>query len=370
VSSTVEVPAPGPVNQSGIWIRRLALAAAAGLLMITLAHYLTGTHEGDLHNLYRRLYYLPIVLLSFAYGRKGGLTAAGMAIALYTPHAFFMEHHDPASNIDKLLEFGLYLGVGALTGWLVDRQRAAQHGLERSLVLRQELEQQLVRAGKLSALGQLTSGLAHEIRNPLASILGAAEALAEDYPEGHRKHRISRLMLREIERLDRVVDDFLAFARPTAARRDSMNAAALAREVIELTSAQARAAGVEVVDQLPATLQIRGDRDQLSQVLLNLTLNAFQALGGVERRRVTFVTHGRHVASQNMRCLGVRDTGPGIPDEHREQIFNPYFTTRQGGAGLGLAISSRIVENHGGFLDLEITDDTTTVWMCLPAEED
>lgn len=354
---------------AGIRIRQLAIVAVLGIVGVTVAHYFTGTHEGDLHNLYRRLYYLPIVLLSFAYGRRGGLLAAAVVIALYTPHAFFMEHHDPASGVDKLLEFGLYLGVGALTGWLVDRQRAAQEGLRRSLVLREELEQQLVRAGKLSALGQLTSGLAHEIRNPLASILGAAEAMAEDYPEGHRKHSLSRVMLREIERLDRVVDEFLAFARPSSSTAERVNAVALAKEVIELTSSQARGADVEVSSELPAALFVRGDRDQLSQVLLNLTLNAFQAVHESPTRRVTYATQRRTVAGQSLVCVGVRDTGPGIAAEHREQIFNPYFTTREGGAGLGLPISSRIAENHGGFLDVDASDAGTTVWLCLPSEE-
>ena len=357
------VPSP---SGSQIWIRRLSIAAAAALVVVTLAHYLTGQHAGDLHNLYRRLYYVPIVLLSFAYGRRGGLLCACMAIALYTPHAFFLDHHDPASNIDKLLEFALYLGVGVLTGSLVDWQRAAQRRLEWSLRRRAELEEQLVRAGKLSALGQLTAGLAHEIRNPLASILGAAEALAEDYPEGHRKHRVSQLMLREIARLDSVVDDFLAFARPTQASRDIVNLAEVAREVVRLTGAQMRGAGVAVRNDLPAELHARGDRGQLVQVLLNLMLNGLQALAQAPDKQVTLVSARRRVADKEMICVGVQDTGPGIADAHREQVFNPYFTTRADGVGLGLSISSRIIENHEGFMDIETSDTGTTVWICLP----
>lgn len=361
-------PDTSAARQRRNWNRALALAALALIVVSTAGHYMTDMHAVHWHNVFRRLYYVPIVLASFAYGLRGGLGAAIVACIAYAPHAFFMDHMDPAPTVDKVLEFVLYLAVGGLTGWLVQRQRGVQARLESSLAAHRTLEAQLVRAGRLSALGRLTSGLAHEIRNPLASVLGAAEALGEDYPEGHRKHRIATLLLREIRRLDKVVSDFLRFARPREPQRAQVDLADIGREVLQLTAAQARAVGVEVRDELPDRLLAQGDRGQLGQVLLNVTLNAYQCLEDQAQREVSFVAARRSVAGATLACIGVQDSGPGIPDETREDIFDPYFTTREDGTGLGLSISSRIAEAHDGFLDIQSQPGRTTVWLCLPAE--
>ena len=163
------------------WMLWVSLGMTA---LITLAHYTTDSHDIAYHNVFRRLYYVPVVLAAFGWGLRGGLAVATLASLAYIPHAFFLEHHhDPAPAVDKILEIVLYLVVGAMTGWLVGRERRAVSRLEHLLEERAELEQELVRAGKLSALGELLAGVAHEIRNPLASIMGAAEALERALPE-------------------------------------------------------------------------------------------------------------------------------------------------------------------------------------------
>ena len=337
--------------------------------LFTSMHYLTDMHDVAFHNVYRRLYYLPILILSFAHGLKGGLGAALLVTVAYTPHAFFSAHRDPSPDMDKALEIALYFGVGGLTGWLVERQRRVQAALERTLEEKSLMERQLVRAGRLSALGELTSGLAHEIRNPLASILGAAEALAVEFPPEHRKHRMSEVLLREIQRLRQVVDDFLHFARPSAGQPEPVDMATVVDEVLALLDNEARRQQVVIDVALePEQWVVSGDKGQLSQVILNVILNALQALerGLGDERRVWVLEGGvQEVGDKRYRRLGVRDNGPGIGQQDLEKVFNPYFTTRDEGTGLGLSISTRIMEAHGGFIDIESAPGQTTVWLAF-----
>lgn len=351
-----------------------AVAATVLLVAITAFHYLTDPQLVEYHSVYRRLYYLPIVLFAFSYGMRGGLAAAVFACVAYFPHAFLLTHQgSPAGPSDKVLEMVLYLCIGGLTGWLVRRRRRVRGALRRSLAERDALEQKLVRAGKLSALGQLTGGLAHEIRNPLASILGSAESLAEEFDEDHPKHRLGQVMLEEIDRLNEVVEDFLAFARPGEPERVRADLREVAEEVRDLTAREAREREVAVEFQVePGELVAEVDRSQVSQVVLNLFLNAYQAFDRREdpagEPMVWVLAEERNISGTAYACLGIRDNAGGVDEEMREKIFDPYFTTRDEGTGLGLSISSRIVDAHGGFIDLEVdeTAGRSTFWVCLP----
>ncbi len=358
-------------NPDDMQTRRWMLAVAIALaLVVTVFHYLTNTSDIEFHNVYRRLYYIPIVLAAFAYGLRGGVGVAVATCLLYTPHAFFMKHGSPSPTIDKVLEMVLYVAIGALTGWLVEQQTAVRRALQRSLTERDALEASLVRAGKLSALGQLTSGLAHEIRNPLASIMGSAEAVVAEIDEDHRKYRMGQVLLNEINRLNAVVSDFLKFARPSPPERRPVALRALTDEVVELTASRARAGEISVSNEVADDAVVEGDPGQLSQVVLNLVLNAYQALEDVsppQGRELTLLSAHRSIAGGEFTCLGVRDNGPGIDEALRDKIFDPYFTTNQEGTGLGLSISSRIVEAHDGFLEVDC-DDGTTFWVSLPEE--
>jgi len=357
---------------AGVRARRLLIAGGVLLGFIMAGHYLTDMHAVGLHNTYRRLAYLPIVLAAFAYGTRGGLLMAAAATAVYLPHAFFSHHRDPSPDIDKLFEIALYFVLGGLTGWLVNRGRHARAALEQSLRERAALETELVRAGKMGALGHMAAGLAHEIRNPLNSIMGSAESLVAEFDESHRKHRMGSVLLREIDRLSRVVTDFVRFARPSEPARRPFDVAATARHVVELSQAEASSRNVAVsVSRPEPERRVDGDEDQISQVLLNLLLNAYQAVAGSdgdEGASVEIRFSTRQVANETMVGVGVHDNGAGIPTTQLESVFEPYFSTRDDGTGLGLAISDRIVEAHGGFMEVESTPGDTTIWAFLPAE--
>ena len=159
------------------------------IAVISLLHYNTHWHIHALHGIYRRLYYFPIILAAFRGGPLGGVAAAALVIALYVPHAFGLIGFDPGTTVEKILEMLLYLLVGLLTGTLVgrinaarDRQQRTAEDLQVTLDQKTAMEAELVRSARLAAVGRLSAGLAHEIRNPLASIKGSAEVLADDFP--------------------------------------------------------------------------------------------------------------------------------------------------------------------------------------------
>ncbi len=335
--------------------------------LITLAHYTTDSHDIAYHNVFRRLYYVPVVLAAFGWGLRGGLAVALVASLAYIPHAFLLEHHhDPAPAVDKILEIVLYLVVGAMTGWLVERERRAVSRLELLLEERAELERELVRAGKLGALGELLAGVAHEIRNPLASIMGAAEALDRAIPETERNHRLVNIQLREISRLERVVSNFLAFARTSKPHKHTFALNELVEGIIDLTKHQDEQGHFHVDDSLEDAKML-ADRDQVSQILLNLTLNAIQFRGD-RPFDITFLHRTRSIAGRVHDGVGVRDRGVGVPEEIEEKIFDPFFTTRDSGSGLGLSLSSRMAQEHGGFMELDRAEDHTTFWLYLPRD--
>ncbi|MBP1777077.1 MAG: sensor histidine kinase, partial [candidate division NC10 bacterium] len=210
------------------WSRPAILALM--VLGVTAGHMTVPVTRQVPHDLFVRLYYLPIALGGAWFGLWGGLGTAGLITLVYLPHILFV-HHGPLT-FGYLLEIPVFLGVGLLTGLIVDRQAQYRRGLEgqaetlarshRELQeqtrLLLEKEAQLHRADRLSALGQLSAGLAHEIRNPLGAIKGAVEILEEDYPSGHPKAEFYAIILKEVKRLNGVVTNFLNFARPVSMR--------------------------------------------------------------------------------------------------------------------------------------------------------
>jgi signal transduction histidine kinase len=330
------------------------VAIAIAILVISVSHYVSPVHLHYLHDIYRRLYYLPIIFAAFQHGFLGGLIAALAVCVAYAPHAFGQISHDPATDTQKILEMVLYLVVGITTGSLVSRVKRTQDQLRRtaedlqgSIEQLRSTEEQLIQAAKLAAVGRLSAGLAHEIRNPLASIKGSAEILADDFPPENPKHRLLRVLVDESARLNHVLTRFLAFARPRPIERQEFAINDEIAGVVSLLQAQKEGSAVRfatppVGPGAAASPRVRGDREQLRQVLLNVILNACQAAGEQGEVRIICDT------VDGMLRIRIRDSGPGFTDEALADAFTPFFTTKEQGTGLGLAVSHRIVESHGG----------------------
>ncbi len=359
----------------GEFYRRAAVVAAL-VVAVSVLHYVTHTDRPLLHDLYRRLYYFPVGLAAVWFGVRGGLVAAVAVAAAYAPHILLHWEHQSREVANQFMEVLLYLGFAWAVGHFADRERrlrvqcqVAADRLDRSYHELKEqadqilgIEEQLRRADRLSAIGQLAAGMTHEIRNPLGAIKGTAEILKDDFPPGHPKAEFLQILVRETDRLNRVVEDFLGYSRQGAEEPGAGGAdlGTLAGETAALLDAQARKGGVAVDLGVPGELRVRGAPDQLKQVILNLLLNAVQATPRGRRVRVSGERRPGKVPGAEYRevegelgVLTVEDEGLGIPPGDLARVFDPFFTTKEEGTGLGLAISRRIVEAHGGRLEAE-----------------
>lgn len=207
-----------------------------------------------------------------------------------------------------------------------------------------EMEAQLKRADRLAAAGQLAAGMAHEIRNPLASISGSVQLLMEDDKLEQQDRRLMGIVVREAERLSALLTDFLVFARPSLPCLESVNVAELLDELVAMVAADERFSNIEIQRDYKAALKWHCDRSQLRQALWNLLVNGAEAM-----------EHGGRLTcglESEVPAVFIEDTGPGIPDGIRDKIFDPFFTTKDSGTGLGLATVHSIVEAHQGRLDL------------------
>ncbi|MFK5927082.1 MAG: ATP-binding protein [Desulfuromusa sp.] len=327
------------------------------IIVVTLLHYATGTHHSNYHGIYRRLYYLPIILAGFWFGIRGGVLTSALISIIYTPHIMIQWEHNPALRLEQTLEILLYNIIGLLTGFLssqVNFQRLrAEQNMQRFSEsyseLREktdqivEIEGQLRQADRLTALGELSAGMAHEIRNPLGSIRGAAEILQGSLSQNHRHREFVNIMITEVDRLNLVVEDFLNFARPEDHQQTEFNPHEVLQEVIQLTQQQAIKNRIQIHGTDSSIPPARGDAAQFKQVFLNLILNALQAIHQDGEIWIEAAT-----TDKGDIILKFRDSGPGIPEEDLIRVFNPFFTTKTAGTGLGLAITYRIVQSHCG----------------------
>jgi PAS domain S-box-containing protein len=228
------------------------------------------------------------------------------------------------------------------------------------------LELQLRRADKLAALGTLAAGVAHEVKNPLHALSLNLHLLVQELgapqPSKGELEDYLGILRSEIERIHHIVENFLRFSKPSIPEVKPLDLNALVERVLSLVAFEAAGHRVGIQTEFDPELDpIAGDEGQLAQVVLNLVINALQAMpaGGT----LTLATRRDNGWAQ----LTVKDTGEGIPREVVPQIFDPYFTTRQGGSGLGLAIAHRIVEGHHGTIDVDSKAGLgTTIVVRLP----
>jgi PAS domain S-box-containing protein len=212
-----------------------------------------------------------------------------------------------------------------------------------------DLYHQLLQAEKMAALGQTISGVAHELNNPLATILSWAERLADRAPD-ERTRRGVEIILRESERAARIVRNLLTFARKRQSTRMLVDINQIVRETLALRAYEQRVTNVQVIQALASGLpQVFADGHQIQQVLLNLVINAEQAMLAANGRG-TLVVRTWHDSERNSVVIEVNDDGPGISEETQGKIFDPFFTTKEvgKGTGLGLTVAYAIVQEHGG----------------------
>jgi len=222
---------------------------------------------------------------------------------------------------------------------------------------------------KLASLGMLAAGVAHEIRNPLTAIKAALFIQQKKFPPGSQEHADARLVEREILRLERIVSDFLRFARPTEPELITVPAELPLQEVQEMLGPQLEEANIDLVLEKPAPMRIKVDPEQIKQVLINLVQNAADSIGrdGRITLRARHATKSLSQGPTDTVILEVVDTGQGISPEVEKRLFDPFFTTKDTGTGLGLSIAAQIIQKHGGALQYQTqAHHGTTFGIVLP----
>jgi two-component system sensor histidine kinase HydH len=341
------------------WIK-IAILAATVTLTVAI-HYgwvlvnLFG-HSDWIHAIHSRLCYIPIVVGAAWFGLRGGLAVALAITILIQPYIFIMgaPHSDVSS---ELVEIVFYFALAFLTGGLIDREAKIKRRQE-------ETQSQLERSHQLSLIGQMAAGVAHEIKNPLASIKGAVEIIGDDTVTAEEKNEFQGIIAGEIKRIDGTVQEFLEFARPKEVELNRVDLGVTVQSSIRLMQNQIESAGIKLETALPENIVVMADPEKMHQVIINLLLNAIAASKEGQKMEVT-LRSDRWSAN-----LIVKDYGDGMKPDDKARIFDPFFTTKAHGTGLGLAIVKSIIERHKGKIDVEsVPGQGTEFTIQLPLAE-
>ncbi|HEY6084745.1 MAG TPA: ATP-binding protein [Nitrospira sp.] len=248
-------------------------------------------------------------------------------------------------------------------------------GVFKDLTQIRDLEEEMRRKEWLANLGEMSAGMAHEIRNPLGALAGAMQMLRKEASVDETDRRLMDIAIREATRLDTIITEFLQYARPPELNLAEHDINKVLAETLDLIQHEARTRPkINIVTSLDAgSLMVQVDQNQMRQVFWNLATNAFEAMpaGG----RLTIVTGCRHVdvggRKREVIEIAFQDEGEGIPKQNLDKIFLPFFTTKKEGSGLGLAAVHRIVDLHGGWIKVESAQQTGTRFVvCMPRSGD
>jgi two-component system sensor histidine kinase HydH len=352
--------------------RIMAVTIAVLVVALAVFTWVTPPHAVVLQNILHHLNFLPFMLAGMLFGWRGALKTLLLALVLQTPSIHRHWRSAPLDAQDQIVELSVFAAAGVIAGILADRERLQRKRVEATKLelegvyteLRQNI-QQMKKTERLTAAGQLAASLAHEIRNPLASISGAAGILARGQAPADNREECLNILMRESQRLNKLLTNFLDFARPRLPRFQWTEPVSVINAVAVLAQHAAISHDVELRQQMPARLrEVEVDAEQIKQVLLNLIINGVQATEGGGTVLI------RSYVTLDKWCVEVCDEGQGVPLEDLDRIFDPFFTTKENGTGLGLAVVANIVAQHGGSLNCNRNSERPgmTFRMELPFE--
>jgi signal transduction histidine kinase len=317
---------------------RVILACVA---TVSLLYYVTPLRLCLAQELLTRFYYIPIVLGGLWFGLWGGLRVSMFVTLICIPHTFLAFGYDQALFYDEVLELFLFNLIGAVVGALRDKARRQQ-------ALNQKLQ-------TLATLGETVSSVAHEMKNMLIPIRGFLRRIRENQNPGAKVASYLEIVDQESAKLEKMVKDMLSFGRFAPLQKEELEVRALVEDMQQIMAEEFRDNGVRLVCRCQEGIRkVSLDREKVRQALANLLHNALQASPKGKEVRLLVQT------DQGILHMVVEDEGAGIPKEHLDRIFQPFFTTKPQGTGLGLAITHQIVKDHGGDIKVESTPGTGT----------
>jgi signal transduction histidine kinase len=361
------------------------------VIIISVLHYTTPTMKWQYHLVYMQSYFIPILMAAFRFGIRGGLGVAIAVSILYLPHIMLHWGGLVENNLMRFMQIVLYNIIGFLTGLKAQREKeetikykktADQLKTSLNTVRQQsdtlvELEEQLRQTDRLAVIGELTSSLAHEVRNPLGSIRGAVEIIIDKDTSKNKKDEFSKILIDETERMTTVLENYLSFAKKKKKQESEYIFQEIIQNVVMMLTTQAHKRKIELVSAMPEDpILLRGDPNDLWQILMNIILNAIQAMtdGGTITLKLSEsddmqsdkkAEHSVLNEYNRFLKLTISDTGPGIPEDLLGKIFKPFYTTKINGSGLGLAIVKRIIDGNNWMIDVSSTTNSGTEFVII-----
>ncbi|MDE3168584.1 MAG: hypothetical protein KGL75_00450 [Acidobacteriota bacterium] len=360
--------------------RYVAVVVKTVLATILLAH--TG-ELSSINSSYWPILFVPVVTAAIYFGPLATLGWTTLASAAYCSYLI------PALKVYELTEDAettlairilfFFLAAMLVNRFVVENRTQVKRYQDLSETLEatnrqlRRVEFEARRSERLAALGQMSAGLAHEIRNPLGVIKGSAEMLSQKLTDAQPlAAELAGYISSEVDRLNALVARFLDFARPVRIEARRHSVPELVERALESVQHQYPRASVRVEREYAARLpEVKVDEQLSERVFINLIQNAFQAMDGdapAGEARVKIEIAAQTVDAHNGVAVVIEDTGPGVAPELREQIFNPFFTSKKDGVGLGLAIVVKILDEHGGFIRLENSERGARFRVFIPCE--
>ena len=303
-----------------------------------------------IHAIHGRFCYIPIVMGATLFGIRGGLITASLITIAVLPFIFLSplsEHNFSGEMVEIVFYFAIALLTGAITEQVMIQQKKNE-----------QTQIQLERAHRLSLLGQMAATMAHEIKNPLASIKGSVEILSDGETSPADKKEFENIAYNEIKRVDKTIKEFLNFARPKKTEFKNMNLSESTQHAVKQISTQAEKINIRIESDISPDILIEADQEKIHQVLLNLLINALEASQSGSIIKVSLTT-----ASADNVLLTVTDNGTGIPSEDINKIFDPFYSTKSSGSGLGLAVVKSIIDDHNGQIEVKTAPGQGTAFI-------
>ena len=333
-------------------------------VVVSLVIFVTGCYS----SIFSFLYLVIIIYSSMLLFRKGSMIMAALCsiqygVMLDLEYYGILKPFDAAGVTLTAADYAgshvLYkititmvacFAVAILSSLLSEEERKTKKELA-------AMEDHVKRVEKLAVVGEMAAGLAHEIKNPLASLTGSIQLLREDIDYNPQHERLMQIVLREADRLSSLASNFLLFAKPPAGKAEAIELDKVLSEVVELFGKTTRKGrDVSVTKTVTPNVWVQMDAAHLRQVLWNLVLNAAEAIDGSGQIQIQL-----YPLKNRFACIEISDDGCGMTRETLESIFDPFFTTKPGGTGLGLSIVHSILESYNGWLEVEskINEGTT-----------
>jgi len=278
---------------------------------------------------------------------------------------------DPNKNITKealesVMAFAQQAGLAIHNAFMYQELKTFSQQMEEKIQKTtadlKKTEAQLIRSEKLAALGQLAAGIAHEIRNPLTSINILIHSMTENLPSGDSHKEDLKVIEEEIHRMNEILDQFLRFAKPATPLLEKADVSSIFEETLQLLRPHIEKQIIVVEKEFQSLPIILMDREQMKQVFLNLLLNAIQAMPGGGH----LTLRGQNSGDGQWIHISIQDSGIGISSENINKLFDPFFSTKEGGIGLGLSITHRIIDQHHGKIEVESAPGKGTlftIWL-------